>query len=152
MDHQCRTTSAGQLKIEKGSYMKLITSACLVGLSLVYSCGLSSQNSSRGSALKQLDSVVEFHIAAGTGNKPWNTAATVLTVKVGQTLHIVNDDSIQHRLHTNGKPCPHGTTMPANGGVYDCVIASTYATESDGAVYDHFYGSSATFYLKAVAQ
>jgi hypothetical protein len=52
--------------------------------------------------------VVIFRIKAGTGKASWNTEATEVDVKVGQVLRIVNDDSVPHRLHTNGKPCPHG--------------------------------------------
>jgi hypothetical protein len=57
--------------------------------------------------------VVEFHIKPGTGAKGYNTAATAVTVKVGQTLRLFNDDTVVHRLHTSGAPCPH---QPTNTG------------------------------------
>src|SRR6185295_125924 len=53
--------------------------------------------------------VVEFHIPAGTIDKPWNTLENPIKVKVGQTLRLINDDSIDHFLHTNGSPCTHGS-------------------------------------------
>jgi predicted CopG family antitoxin len=46
--------------------------------------------------------MVEFHIPAGTGTNPWNTRDQTVNASVGDTLRIVNDDSIPHRLHTNG--------------------------------------------------
>jgi len=95
-----------------------------------------------------LADVVEFHIPAGTGSKPWNTPDKPVEVKVGQTLRIFNDDSVVHFLHTDGKPCPHGTNPFGPGDHYDCVISLPY-DESDQSVYDHNYGPDAQFYIQA---
>lgn len=94
--------------------------------------------------------VVVFRIKAGTGNQPWNTPDTMVTVKVGQTLRIVNDDTVTHRLHTGGAPCPHGTNF-GPGASYDCVATRALdPAATPGRTYDHIVGDTALFYLKAV--
>lgn len=94
------------------------------------------------------EDVVEFHIAKDTGSKPWNTKDKIVRVKLGQTLRIVNDDSITHQLHTNGAPCSHGEPI-APGASGDCVISAKYNALKDGALYDHDAGPSAAFWLRA---
>lgn len=47
--------------------------------------------------------VVVFRIKAGTGTGPWNTADDPIVAKVGQTLEIHNDDSIQHWIHAESE-------------------------------------------------
>jgi hypothetical protein len=94
--------------------------------------------------------VVEFRIAAGTGNQPWNTIGAPMNVKVGQTLRIINDDTINHRLHTGGQPCGHQPGNMAPGQSYDCVVARAYDGTAGGApMYDHIVGPSARFYVVA---
>ena len=94
--------------------------------------------------------VVEFHIEAGTGKGPWNAQADTLVVKVGQTVHVVNDDTVVHRLHTNGAPCPHGPNF-APGATFDCVASKAFDPAGPaGPVYDHIAGTSAQFWLKVV--
>jgi hypothetical protein len=44
-------------------------------------------------------STVVFRIKPGTGDGPWNTPDNPIVAKVGQTLEIHNDDSVQHWLH-----------------------------------------------------
>lgn len=93
--------------------------------------------------------IVEFRIKAGTAKQPWNTAATMVEVKVGQTLRIFNDDTVTHRLHTGGAPCPHGANF-APGASYDCVVTKALdPAKTAGATYDHIAGPTALFYLKA---
>lgn len=92
--------------------------------------------------------VVEFRIAAGTGTKPLNTPATFVQAKVGQTLRFINDDSVTHRFHTGGTPCPHGSNF-APGATYDCVLTKAIDTVANpGALYEHISGPTALFYLK----
>ncbi len=92
--------------------------------------------------------VVEFRIAAGTGTKPLNTPATFVQAKVGQTLRFINDDTVTHRFHTGGTPCPHGSNF-APGATYDCVLTKTIDTVANpGALYEHISGPTALFYLK----
>jgi len=90
--------------------------------------------------------LVSFRIAEGTGNAPWNSPETRIQLKVGQTLRIINDDTVAHRLHTNGRPCAHGPNIPP-GGFFDCVLAQTYSEAANGILYDHNAGTSARFYL-----
>lgn len=79
----------------------------------------------------------------------------MLTVTVGQTVRIVNDDTTPHAFHaSNDIPCPHqdfGTQL-ATGEFYDCV---TSAPIDPGAgppsTYDHLYGPAASFWLRVDA-
>ena len=96
-----------------------------------------------------------FTILPGTGTKSWNTSKTPMVVYVGQTLKITNNDSIPHRLHTTGKPCPHQPTNTApNGETFDFVISSDTSTAStvtmvDFPLYDHLVPKAAAkFYLR----
>ena len=93
--------------------------------------------------------VVEFHIPAGTGKKPWNTRQTTVEVKVGQTLRLINDDVTKHRMHTNdGKPCAHAPANLEKGTQYDCVVTQVADPDVD-LCYDHNVGPSARFYVRA---
>ncbi len=92
--------------------------------------------------------VVEFRIKPGTGNKPWNTRETVVELKVGQTLKIINEDSTPHQLHTSGSPCPHQPAKTLTGQAYECLISKVVDPDVD-VFYDHIAGSSARFYMRA---
>jgi len=82
----------------------------------------------------QNGNIVEFRIKAGTGNGPWNDEASRINVKVGQELHIVNDDDRTHLMHTNGAPFFHPFVPIAPGGKAIYKIASPLP---NGALYDH---------------
>ena len=77
--------------------------------------------------------VVQFVITKGTGAGPWNTPDNPIRVRVGQTLEVINEDSIRHHFHTNGCPFPHPFTSIAPGG------RGTYRIQSEfsGQLYDH---------------
>jgi hypothetical protein len=90
----------------------------------------------------------KFTIPMGTGNKPWNSPSSPMEVYVGQTLTITNADSVNHQLHTNGRPCAHGNPM-SSGGTSTCVISQSYSSASNGPVYEHNVDASAAFYLIA---
>jgi hypothetical protein len=99
-------------------------------------------------SLTLADDIVEFHIAPGTGSKPWNTPETVVNVKVGQILRVINDDSVVHTLHTFGRPCPHQPDDSQPGEFYDCEI-KTAADPRVDLMYDHAFGDKARFYVNA---
>ena len=90
-----------------------------------------------------------FTIAPGTANAPWNTVATAALVFKGQVLRIVNGDTIAHRMHTPGTPCPHQPTNSAPGQHYDCLISTKHAATATN-MYDHGAGNSAVFYVEAI--
>ena len=94
------------------------------------------------------DNIVAFHIPKNTLGKTWNSPDSPVVVKVGQILRIFNDDTVNHFLHTEGKPCPHGTNEFGPGQYYDCVISLPHQ-ESDEDIYDHNYGPDAQFYIQA---
>jgi hypothetical protein len=92
--------------------------------------------------------IVEFRIRAGTGTQPWNTQNEMVVAKVGQTIRIINDDTVTHRLHTNGAPCPHGSNF-GPGESMDCVVTRAFDGAARGPLYDHIVGESAAFYVTA---
>lgn len=92
--------------------------------------------------------IVEFRIKAGTGNAGWNTQAEIINAKIGQTVRVFNDDTVIHRMHTGGSPCPHGVNIPV-GGSQDCVITKAFDATVSNGVYDHIAGTAAKIWLKA---
>lgn len=120
-------------------------------LPVLLSCGTSHQSES-SKLQDEPAQIVEFRIPANAGRTSWNSVATEVTVSIGQTLRIFNDDAAPHRLHTNGKPCPHAEVdMAPNGeGHYDCVISVAYSRAADGPLYDHNIGTAAKFYLRVL--
>lgn len=92
--------------------------------------------------------IVEFRIAAGTAAKGWNTADKPIVAKVGQTIRFFNDDTVNHRLHTGGQPCPHGANI-APGASMDCKTTAALTTSATGTpqTYDHIAGTSAPVFL-----
>lgn len=92
--------------------------------------------------------IVEFHIPAGTNDKPWNSLDNPIMVKRGQTLRLINNDSIEHFLHTSGAPCSHGSRAFQPGEFYDCVITKVH-NASAGDNYDHEQGPDAKVYIQA---
>jgi predicted CopG family antitoxin len=95
--------------------------------------------------------VIEFHIPAGTGSKPWNTRETMLVGTVGGTLRLVNDDSMPHRLHTSGAPFPHMSADIAAGETRDVTLKSAFEPTATSVLYDHNAGPAAEFWLRVRA-
>jgi len=91
---------------------------------------------------------VVFHIPSGAGSGPWNVGSDRVIAKVGDTLRIINDDSIPHRLHTPGRPFPHPATDILPGGTADFVLQTTFQPGVDGLLFDHAFGQQATFFLE----
>ncbi|MBM4250787.1 MAG: hypothetical protein FJ146_02340 [Deltaproteobacteria bacterium] len=78
--------------------------------------------------------VVEFKIKAGTGNGPWNDAATTINLKVGQSLKITNEDTVDHLLHTGGAPFPHARNPIKPGTSVTFQVTKAFAGPM---LYDH---------------
>ncbi len=97
--------------------------------------------------LNSFADMIDFHIANGTVEKAWNSAQTPIKAKIGDTIHMINDDSVVHRLHTYGAPCDHGPDF-APGATWDCVVTGAYSSTTDGALYDHNYGESAEVWFE----
>jgi hypothetical protein len=94
--------------------------------------------------------VVEFHIPAGTGGNAWNEPDHPVLAAVGGTLRVVNDDSVPHRLHTDGSPFPHAADSIAPGGSADYLLQSTFEPAGH-PLYDHNFGPTASFWIKVTA-
>lgn len=95
--------------------------------------------------------VVEFKILNGTGNQPWNTDTEPILAKVGTIIRFINEDIIDHQLHTYGAPCSHGPAIPP-GKSWDCLAKKPYDMMKEGALYDHHFGPSAAVWLHVEAQ
>jgi hypothetical protein len=88
-----------------------------------------------------------FAIPLGTGSNPWNTVSNPIRAKIGQRIKIRNDDTIPHRLHTGGAPCPHGAADIQPGQTDTCVVGSAFT----GFGYDHNLGTNAKVYFATTA-
>jgi hypothetical protein len=91
--------------------------------------------------------VVEFHIAPGTTGGPWNARGTAVAAKVGDTLRIVNDDSVAHRPHTSGAPFPHPAVDISPQQSMDFLLARPYDSAAAGPLSDHLFGPGAQFFI-----
>lgn len=106
------------------------------------------------SELEDADSeakVVTFVVQPGTGAKAWNTPETKLTLHVGDTLRVVNQDTVDHAIHTGGKPFPH-TRYPyiKPGESQDHKVTDVWDLEKNGPLYDHFYQEAGFIYLEVL--
>jgi hypothetical protein len=100
---------------------------------------------------EELDAgVVEFHIPVDTDSGPWNTRETLVSVRVGEVLRLINDDTVVHRLHTDGTPCAH-TPDILPGTFYDCTIRHPYDSLRQGPLFDHYVGPTAAFWIVSTA-
>lgn len=90
------------------------------------------------------DGIAEFTIPAGTGAGSWNTSENPVTAEVGDTLRLINGDSVPHRLHTDGQPFPHPAVDLGPGGDEEYVVGEGFAGPS---LYCHVHGSTAKFYF-----
>jgi hypothetical protein len=88
-----------------------------------------------------------FRIPPGTGHGPWNTAAHGVTAHVGDVLRIVNDDTVPHRLHTDGAPFPHPAVDIPPSQSADYVLQATFQPGDGHVLYDHNSGQAASFWL-----
>ena len=89
------------------------------------------------------DPTVVFTIPGGTGAGPWNSSDDPVLAEVGDTLRIVNADSVPHRLHTDGAPFPHPEADIAPGQSAEYVLQEAFT----GSLYCHVHGPASTFWL-----
>lgn len=94
--------------------------------------------------------LVVFRIPAGTGAGDWNTAETTVRARVGDTLRVVNGDSVPHRLHTDGAPFPHPQGDIPAGGSEDLLLESPHDSGPEPPLYCHTHGSTSEFWLDVV--
>lgn len=95
--------------------------------------------------------LVVFRILAGTGAGDWNTAETTVTARVGDVLRLVNDDSMSHRLHTDGAPFPHQVDELMPGEWEDFVLQSAYDSGPEPPLYCHVHGPTSEFWIDVIA-
>ena len=93
--------------------------------------------------------VIEFEIEQGTGESSWNTEQTPIYATLGSTIRLINNDDIDHRLHTNGAPCGHGDKM-APGETWDCVVEREFSSKKSGPLYDHYVGPKSEVWIEIV--
>ena len=91
--------------------------------------------------------VVEFHIPPGTDHGPWNTPAQAVAAHVGDVLRIVNDDTVPHRLHTDGAPFAHPTADIPPSQSADYILQAPVQPGDGHVLYDHDSGPAASFSL-----
>ncbi len=125
----------------------------------------SGSGSGGGGGGNNSNGVVNFSIAAGTGNGAWNTEANPVVVSMGGrsqvTLIIRNDDATNKILHTNGTTangmCPHGPTgAPITPGAsFNCVImaaaVNTVTCQGNNVTaYNHLVSPAAPFCIRVI--
>jgi hypothetical protein len=99
-----------------------------------------------------LPAVLPFHIRPGTGASAWNTPDETVVVSVGDTLRIVNDDVVPHRLHTSGVPFPHAAQDILPGQSQDHVARVPFNPGPGELLHDHAAGPSAPFHLRVLTR
>jgi negative regulator of replication initiation len=91
--------------------------------------------------------LIVFHIPPGTGAQSWNTRDRIIVAAVGNTLRLVNDDSVPHRPHTNGVPFPHPGADILPGQTADFLLRMPFDAATSGPLQDHDAGPSAQFWI-----
>jgi hypothetical protein len=94
--------------------------------------------------------VVQFHIPPGTGVNAWNSPDQTVVIRVGDTLRVVNDDAIPHRLHTAGVPFPHPAQDILPGESQDYGAQAPFNPGPGELLHDHAAGPTAPFHLRVV--
>jgi plastocyanin len=75
-----------------------------------------------------------------------------VTASVGDTLRIFNDDSVPHRLHTDGVPFTHPASDIQPGTSVDYVLTAPFSSAAGHTLYDHDHGVEAAFWLTVLAK
>lgn len=95
--------------------------------------------------------LVVFKIPAGTMSGDWNTSDERLVAEVGDTLRIVNDDSVHHRPHTEGAPFPNPDLAIAPGSSADYELVDPFSSDGeDGPLYCAIHGPTSEFWIDVV--
>ncbi len=92
------------------------------------------------------DTIV-FHIPAGTGTQAWNKREDVIVATVGSTLRLVNDDTVPHRLHTDGAPFPHPSADLQPDQTADFLLQAPFDSGTNHPLHDHSAGPSSQFWI-----
>jgi hypothetical protein len=100
-----------------------------------------------GIAASALAQTYTFTIPAGTGAKAWNTKDQMITLKKGDSLTLVNNDSELHAIHTGGRPFKHYPPIEP-GKSFTEEITGTWNPDVDGPLYDHYNQDTGFFWLK----
>ena len=94
------------------------------------------------------ESLVVFEIPPGTGGGDWNTEATKVVAKVGDTLRLVNDDVMTHGLASkDGKPFPGSSGSLPPGESVELVLESAF----EGWLFCSVHGQTSQFWIDVVA-
>jgi hypothetical protein len=89
------------------------------------------------------EKLVVFTIKAGTGAGDWNTEDTKVVADVGDTLRVVNKDSMTHGPQTEGDPFPDPTSNIPPLSKADYVLESAF----DGTLHCAVHGPSSQFWI-----
>lgn len=97
------------------------------------------------------DNTVVFRVANGTNGSAWNSLATQILVFVGQKLRVYNDDSVNHRIQTNGNPfaAQAMNDQIAPGAFKDIAVTSAIATNNT-TTYDANFGTNARIFIESI--
>ena len=105
------------------------------------SCPLSSIIADESSDQDREIKIVTFNIMKDAEMADWNTKETMIMLKVGDVLKLVNNDTVVHAMHTNGSPCSHTPDIEP-GESYNAKMTSTYNPMKMGPLYDHYHSGS----------
>lgn len=95
--------------------------------------------------------LVVFTIPFGTMSGDWNTSDERVVAEVGDTLRIVNDDSVHHRVLTEGAPFPNPGAAIAPGSSADYELATPFSSDGeDGPLYCAIHGPTSEFWVDVV--
>lgn len=95
------------------------------------------------------ENTVVFRVANGTNGSAWNSLANQILVFVGQNLRVYNDDSVNHRIQTNGNPFAAQTDQIAPGAYKDFAVSSVVAT-NNATTYDANFGTNARIFIESI--
>jgi hypothetical protein len=135
---------ADTIEIEDDVYRFLVSKAVSLGES---ASSILRRELGLGVNHEHAPRIVEFHIPAGTAGRAWNTREVAVDAMVGDTLRIVNNDSVPHRLHTTGAPFPHPDNDILPEQSMDFVLTAPFDPAADGPLHDHGFGTDAQFWI-----